>query len=110
MSFRNLILKISVITVCAGGAFIGAQSTFAAILDAAPSAAISRPDAIAAKLAEISEPTIAMRPISPIYPTIKYTSTQLAVPTVNKSKKAKLAVRSTHKMPLQLALVADRGV
>jgi hypothetical protein len=63
----------------------------------------SKVDAIALKLAEDRDE--ALRPMSPIYPTIKYTATQLAVPAATSHIKAKKVARSKRDMPLQIAYV-----
>lgn len=73
----------------------------AARSDAAP-LPISTSDPITAKLSVDSDLTVKMRAMSPIYPTAKYTHTQLAA---KKPIKAKVATSSAskNKMPMQLA-------
>lgn len=67
-------------------------------------AIVPKVDAIALKLNEDSN-LEALRPMSPIYPTIKYTAAQLAVPSMIKPIKAKRLARSTRNLPLQIAYV-----
>lgn len=108
MSFLRLVIKLSVVIVCAVGSFGGVAGFMAAQSEAAP-LPISTPDPIAAKLAEDSDLTGKMRLMSPIYPTAKYTQAQLAV---KKPIKAKVATRSANKnkMPMQLAYSGNRQV
>lgn len=101
MSFLRFTVKLSVVIVCAVSSFGGVAGFMAAKSNAAP-LPISKPDSIAAKLAEDSYLTAKMRVMSPIYPTAKYTQ---AEPAVKKGTKAKVATRSANKdkMPMQLA-------
>lgn len=114
MSLLRSFVKLSVIIVIAGGSFFGIQGYMATKSEATTrTVAIAIADPIAEKIVEDFALITAikpMRPMSPIYPTIKYKPAQLAVVAVKKPTKAKVAVRSMHKKPLQLAYVADRGV
>lgn len=103
MSFLRSFIKLSVVIACAAGSFGGAQA-YVAKSQAAP-VAVLQADPIASKLAEDSDLTGARGTMSPIYPTTKYTQGQLATPVKKTPAKAKLAVRSPNKMPMQLAYV-----
>jgi hypothetical protein len=112
MSYLRLVIKLSILIVCAAGSFGGAVGFMAAKSEAAQLPISTPNDLIARKLAEESDLTGAPRRMSAIYPTTKYTHAQLA--PVKKLTKAKVAVRSTSKKPMQIAYapelrVADRA-
>jgi hypothetical protein len=105
MSFLSGFIKFSVVVACAAGSFGGVQGFMAAKAGATPFIT-TNVDPIAAKLADDSDLTGAMRPMSPIYPTTKYTRAQLAEPAAKKP--AKVAVRPANKMPMQIANIPNR--
>lgn len=109
MSFLRCFTKLSILIACAGGTFIGVQGSMAISSDATQHT-VTNADPIAAKLAEESDLTGTMRPMSPIYPTTKYTHAQLSVSTVKKPAKAKVALRSANKMPMQIAYAGEPPV
>lgn len=100
MPYLRFIVKLSVVIVCGVCSFGGVAGFMAAKTNAAP-LPISKPDPIAAKLAEDSDLTGARRVMSPIFPTAKYTHAQLAAPA-KKVTKSKIAKYPLNKMPMQL--------
>ena len=107
MSFLSGFIKFSVAVACAAGSFGGVQGYMAGKARATPFIS-AKVDPIAAKLAEDSDLTGSMRPMSPLYPTTKYTRAQRAEPAAKKP--AKVAVRPAHKKPMQIAYIPDRQI
>ena len=104
MSFLSSCIKVSVVlVVCSAGSFGGRQAYMAAKAEAAP-VTVLEPDLIALKLAEHTGT------LTPIYPTIKYTAAQLAVPTTTVKRPQKVARRHTNKMPMQIAYIPNQVV
>jgi len=107
MSFLSGSIKLSVvIAIFTAGSFGGVQAYVAAKAEAAP-VTVSKPHLIAAKLAEDSGLT---GTLSPIYPTIKYTTAQLAAPSAVVKTPKKVALRRAIKMPMQIAYIPDRQI
>lgn len=104
MSFLSSYIKVSVVlVVCSAASFGGRQAYMMAKAEAAP-VTVSKPDLIALKLAE------GTGTLSPIYPTIKYTAAQLAVPTTVVRGPKKVARRHTNTMPMQIAYIPNQVV
>jgi len=104
MSFLSRCTKVSVVLViCSAGSFGGRQAYMAATAGAVP-VTVSKADLIALKLAEYTGT------LSPIYPTIKYTAAQLAVPTTAVKRPKKVARRHTNTMPMQIAYIPNQFV
>ena len=100
MSFLSCSAKLSVVAaICAAGGFGGLQVYVTAKAEAAREA-VSRPVLITVKVAKTSD---LVGTLSPIYPTIKYTAAQLAVPSAVVKKK--VALRRPIKMPMQIAYI-----
>jgi hypothetical protein len=98
------IVQAALIAGCAAVSLIAIHVSVPSKAETAPHAiSASKVDAIALKLAEDRDE--ALRPMSPIYPTIKYTAAQLAVPAATSHIKAKKVARSKRNMPLQIAYV-----
>jgi hypothetical protein len=109
MSEIRSLVQACLLAACIAIIFVSFQTYLGADAEVAPPVVTpSKSAPITLKPAEGSDLTAAKGTMSPIYPTSKYTQTQLAQPA-KKPAKAKLAVRAANKMPMQLAYVRAKN-
>ena len=101
------VVQVALIAACAAVSLVAVQVYMSSKPETMPHAVtVSKADSTASKRIKDND-LEALRPMSPIYPTIKYTAAQLTVPSVTKPVRTKLkrVAKSAPHTPLQIAYV-----
>lgn len=101
------VVQVALIAACAAVGLVAIQVYMSSKAETIPHAVTaSKADATASKRIKDND-LEASRPMGPIYPTIKYTAAQLAVPSVTKPVRiqSQRLAKSKQHLPLQIAYV-----
>ena len=101
------VVRVALIAACVAVSVVAIQVYISSKAETIPQAAtVSKTDSTASKRIKDND-LESLREMSPIYPTIRYTAAQLAVPSVTKPLRIQLKrlAKSKQHLPLQIAYV-----